>query len=243
MFNDPNTYSILATGLLEEDNYTISYSLTGNPETEGWVSFHDHLADYSICLRNERFIQFFGGDLYEHNIGLKGVFFNKVYNSIITPVFSPKLKDQEKGLYPFVIKNINWNTDVEDNKTRKLQETWTSISLHNSFQGTRQIQLKVFKEECSLLEQYGEFNVKRIKNRWYFNYAFNDKDSIYDRTYVEIKDKFLPINTEEKDCIQEELYRTKMFDEYVILRLLFANNTNRKLSQYEINLDVLISTQ
>lgn len=242
MLNDNHTYSAVPLEFLEDDSFTMSYFLEGEEE-QGWVSFHDYIPDYSITLRNNTLLHFYNGQLYEHNVGLKGVYFGQRYSSVLVPVFAPKLKDGEKALYPFTIKSINWSTDVEDNKRRLLQETWTSISLHNSFQGTRQLPLIVFDKECALLEQYGKFNVKRVKNRWYFNYAFNEKDSIFERTWIEIKDKFLPINTEDKECIQEELYKTKLLDEFLILRLVFNNEDNKRLFQYEMNLEFLINTQ
>ena len=240
---DPNSYQSIDPSWLEEDSYTVSYYIAGAEENQGWISFHDYIPDYSIVLRNQNLLQFRNGDLFQHNVGPKGVFFGQLYNSTITPVIISPFVDGIKAKYPFVISNINWNTDIEDSLIRKLQETWTSISLHNSFQGTRQLPINLYKIECSILENYGTFNTKRVNNRWYYNYAFNEKDNSIERTWLELRDKFLVINTEDKGCVQEELYRTKMKDDFVIIRLLFDNSTNRKLFHYEINLDVLISTQ
>lgn len=242
---DNNSYEDVPMEWLDGDSYTVSYNLDLRvPEEErGWVSFHDYIPDYSICLRNEQLFHFYNGQLYEHNVGFKGIFFGESYSSIITPTIAPRVKDREKALYPFVIKSINWNTDIEDNRRRLLQETWSSVSLHNSFQGTRQIPLIVFDKECGLLQQYGKFNTKRVKNRWYYNYFFNEKNSSYTRTWNEHKDKFFVLNTMNKDCTQEELYRARLFDDFVIIRLVFNNDLNKKLFHYEISMDFVIVNQ
>lgn len=235
---DPNSYTDVPFTWLEDDSYTISYSLTDNPETEGWISFHDYIPDYSICLRNEKLLQFYTGLLYEMNIGPSGTYFGYMYDSYITPVIVSNYRTQNT-IYPFLIKSLNWNTDIEDLLIRRLQETWTSISLHNSFQGTKQIPLILFDTECSLLEQYGVFNTKRVKNRWYFNYAFNQKVSTSTRTWLELRDKFLVVNTQDIAC---EI-KPRLFDDFVIIKLVFNNNQSKKLFHYEINAELLIATQ
>jgi len=239
---DNHTYTEIPLDWLEDDSYTVSYALTSNPETEGWVSFHDYIPDYSIVLRNQTLLQFYQGQLYQHNIAVAGLYFGLVYNSSITPVVVSNFRTVD-AIYPFLIKAINWNTDIEDSATRKLQETWSTISLHNSFQGTRQIPIVIYDTECTLLEQYGKFNAKRTKNRWYFNYAFNEKDLTNQRTWLELRDKFLVINGEDKSCTWDELYRTRLFDDFVIVRLVYENANFRKLVHYDLSMDLLVSTQ
>ena len=235
---DTNSYTDVPLTWLEDDSYTISYSLNDNPETDGFISFHDYVPDFSFCLRNEKLLQFYSGRLYEMNIGPSGTYFGMTYETSITPVIVSNYRVAE-GIYPFLIKALNWNTDIEDTLIRRLVETWTSISLHNSFQGTRQIPLILYDTECSLLENYGVFNTKRVKNRWYFNYAFNQKVSVSTRTWLERKDKFLVVNTQNIPC---EI-KPRLFDDFIIVKLVFDNNQNKKLFHYELSADLLISTQ
>lgn len=238
---DNHSYSIVPIDWLENDSYTVSWSLTEDPQTEGWVSFHDYIPDYSISLRNQQVLQFYGDKLYEMNVGPKGVYFGISYPTIITPVFVSPFKDA-RNLYPFIINHLNWNCDIEDLNRRLLNQTWTSISLHNSFQGTRQIPLIVLDKDCDILDQYGTANVRRVKNQWGYNYAFNEKQSEFQRTWIEIRDRFLVINVNEKDCNKPE-DRARMFDDFVIVRLLFDNNQSKRLFQYEINATVAGVTQ
>lgn len=238
---DPNSYSMVPVSWLEDDSYTVSYSLTNDPETEGWVSFHDYIPDYAISLRNQTLLQFYNDQLYEMNVGPKGTYFGKVYPTIITPVFVSPFRDQ-RNIWPFLINHFSWNCDVEDLNRRLLNETWTSISLHNSFQGTRQIPLIVLDKDCNILDQYGIANIRRVKNQWNYNYAFNEKLSEFQRTWIELMDKFLVINVEEKACNKPE-DRARMFDDFVIARLLFDNNQSKRLFQYDINLTVGLANQ
>jgi hypothetical protein len=238
---DNHSYTILSTDMLENDSYTISWSLTENPETEGWVFFHDYIPDYSISLRNQQLLQFYNDRLYEMNTGPKGTYFGITYPTIITPVFVSPYRDTQR-IFPFVIRHFSWNCDIEDSLRRLLNETWTSISLHNSFQGTRQIPLTVLDQDCDILDQYGIANVRRVKNQWHYNYAFNEKTSEFQRTWIELIDKFLVINVNEKDCNKPE-DRARMFDDFVIVRLLFDNNQSKRLFQYDINLTLSPATQ
>lgn len=239
---DTHSYSEVPAEWLEEDSFTISYALTGDLSEQGWASFHDYVPDYSISLRNQVLLQFYNGSLYQMNVGERGKYFGVTYSSIITPSIAPQLKDKERVLYPFLIKNFNWNTDVEDANGRRLLETWSSISIHNSFQGTRIIPIIVHDLECSLLEQYGKYNVNRTKNRWYYNYVFNEKaKNVQGRTFLEKKDRFIVQNTIEMFCNIED--RSKMMDDFVIVVLEFNNALNRALFHYELNMDFLITTQ
>lgn len=238
---DNHSYALVPTEWLEDDSYTISWSLTENPETEGWVSFHDYIPDYSISLRNQQLFQFYGDQLYEMNVGPKGTYFGKVNPSIITPVFVSPFRDYSRIL-PFIINHFSWNCDIEDLNRRLLNQTWTSISLHNSFQGTRQIPLIPIDLDCDILDQYGTANVRRVKNQWHYNYAFNEKLSEFQRTWMELIDKFFVINVEEKVCNKPE-DRARMFDDFVIVRLLFDNNQSKRLFQYDINLTLSPVTQ
>lgn len=222
---------------LVEQNFTVSYDIVG----ERWVSFHDYFADYAINLRDNKVLQFYNNSMYLAHAGESGTFFGIRYNSYITPVFSygiPSLTNQDVRLKEFIIRSVGWTTDVENESIRLLEETWSTISLHNSFQGTRDRLLIPFKDTCSFLEQYGDANTRRIGSIWYYNYAFNEKINTDQRTWIEVLDDFLVINTESKDCTFEELYRSRLLDNHLIIKLTFNNLSNRKLFFYNLSLEL-----
>ena len=242
---DNNNYVELTDDYLEIDNFTVSFSLAIGEDNKKWISFHDYYPDYMLNLRNNKLLLFYNGQLYEHNIGSSGVFFGERFESYITPVFSPRLKDKEKVLYPFYIRSLNWNTDIEDTEIKLLNKTWTSISIHNSEQGTRQIKLIPFDADCALLEQYGVYNCKKIKNRWVFNYAFNNKIDTRPKTWTEKLGNFFVINVSEDPCdtFDSVPNTTRLFDDFAIIKLVFDNQQDYDLFFYELNIDLSIVTQ
>lgn len=240
---DAFTYSPVPAAGLVDDNFTLSYTLPTSENPLGtFVCFHDYVPDFALSLRNNRLLHFVGGGMYEHNAGLPGVYFGARKASYLAAALAPRLKDRETVLYPFVINSINWNMDVENNTIRLLEETWTTISLHNSYQGTRDILLVPFKENCDFAGQFGVANLHRIRNRWVYNYAFNEKLNSAKRTWVELKDEFITQNTEDKSCTDQELYRDYLVDDYVIAKFSFDNASGYRFYLYEINFDIDVIT-
>lgn len=229
---DTHTYTPVPDTALEDDSFTLSYSFVD----ERWRFAHDYIPDASLMLRNQKLIQFYKKGMYEMNVGRYGVYFGVRNDCYMVLVFNPDLNNNKRK-YPFIINSINWNTDIEDwYDVRQLEETWTSISLHNSFQGTRDITIIPFKENCDFESQYGVANTRLIKNRWEWNYAFNEKDSSQDKTWKEVRDKFISFNTEIKQCDDED--RVKLMDDYIIIKLTYNNLNNYSLYFYELNLDI-----
>lgn len=227
-------YEDVPISFLQEENFTLSYYLKDNY----WSSFHDYFPDYSFNLRNGRVLQFKDNKLYILNEGEAGVFFGFLYPCYITPVYSLSVRTEENDTQPreFVLKSAQWHTDIESNGIRILDETWSSISLHNSYQGTRDKLLIPFKDNCSFLEQFGEANTRKIGSTWAYNYAFNEKDSRLQRTWEEVLDDFNVINVENKDCSWEELIRSRLLDTYIIVKLVYNNVGNKRLYFYNLNL-------
>lgn len=222
---------------LVEQNFTVSYDLVA----ERWASFHDYFPDYAFNLRDNKVIQFYNNRMYLAYVGEAGVFYGVRYPSYITPVFAygvPAQTTQDIKLKEFQLRSISWSTDVEKNNLRLLEDTWSAISTHNSFQGTRERLLVPLKESCSFIEQYGEANTKRIGSLWYYNYFFNEKASAESRTWLEDLDDFVVINTEDKKCTFEELYRSRLLDNHVIIKLTFNNLEDKRLYFYNLTLEI-----
>jgi hypothetical protein len=235
---DTLQYADVPNSALVEESFTLSFNIEKNV----WVSFHDYVPDASILLRNNTLLHFYKKGMYRHNIGRKGVYFGAAFESYMCAVLAPRLKNEERAMYPFVINSINWNTDIENGEIRMLEKTWNTISIHNSFQGTQQKILVPFKENCDFLSQFGVANTRRIKNRWVYNYAFNEKVKPTERTWKEVCDDFFIINTAFEGCSEEALTATTMFDDYVIVKLGFDNSENLQLHFYELNFDINIVT-
>lgn len=229
-------YDNVPIDFLEEENFTVSYDLKNNC----WTSFHDYFPDYSFNLRNGKVLQFKDKKLYALNEGEAGNFFGFLYPCYITPVYSTGIRTENNDAQPreFILKSAQWHTDIEHNGIRVLNETWSSISLHNSYQGTRDKLLVPFKDDCSFLDQFGKANTRKIGSTWAYNYAFNEKDTKLKRTWEENLDDFNIINVENKDCNWEELVRSKLLDTYIIVRLVYNNIGNKKLFFYNLSLHI-----
>lgn len=234
---DDNNYIQVPDSWLDEDSFTVSMDL----DTETWVAFHDYIPDFSISLRDTRVLHFYNYGLYQLNVGNPCTYFGKLFDWYVTPVVVLRLQDNDNRLQVFILRSLGLSADIENNKIRLLDKTFTSISLHNSFQGTQERLLIPFDTECSLLEQYGKFNIRRLGKRWSYNYAFNEKDSSLERTYKEELDDFIVLNTKDKKCTMEELYRSRLIDDHLIIKLTHNNAEGNRLYLYDIVVEVDIS--
>ena len=215
---DTNVYIDINSSWLEDVSFTISYQ----PETESWISYHDYIPDFAFHLRHNKLLSFNNKGLYIHNQNNRCVFYNNtLYESYITPVFNPYLKEREERVYPFILNYLEWDTDVYDNERRRRDLTWTNISLHNSLQSTIKIPLVPYNSTCSKVSQFGIYNVDRVTNHWNFS---KFRDNIIQRNLKSLDEQIddeVEINVQNTNCTG--VLKPRFRDDFVIVKLGYSN--------------------
>ena len=229
---DNHTYNDIDEDLLIDESYTISYY----HQIKTWFSFHDYIPDLMTSLRDNKVISIKNNCLYYHNQDFIYCSFynNQIYESYITPTISTNLKETETSRkLSLWLQNVNWNADVKDKDKRLLNETFSYISIHNSFQGTVKRKLVNYDESCSHLENFGNYNVRRIHNRWEFN-KFKDDilNSDFNSFYTTIMD-LRESNAVSENCEKEHI--KNLIDDWFLIKLTYDNLKQRSIQFYELN--------
>ena len=235
---DDNEYEDIDIDLLTDESYTLSYYF--KEEVRGWFSYHSYIPDLIFSLRNNQILSFYNNELYTHNHSENYcVYYNNVIQeSYITPVLAPDLKEGElTRIFPFILDNISINADVETQEgVRELDSFLTHVSLHNSHQSTVKIPFIVYDKQCSYVENYRNYNVKRIKNRWEFNRFKNNIINVDDRGYGENKSDFIERNVLNVFCNKDtEPSFKKFIDDFIIVKLYNDNLSQKRIVIYDIN--------
>lgn len=231
---DNNEYEELPTDILIDESYTLSYCF--EDVVKRWISFHSYIPDLIFSLRNNQVLSFYNNTLYLHNADSNYCKFydDVIYESYITPVLSPNMKEDESTRsFPILLENISMNIDIENQEgVRQLQNFITAISLHNSYQSSVKINFVPYNNECSHVENYRNYNVKRVKNRWEFN-RFKDNIIVNtDRGYSENISDFIERNVFNSFC--EKDYKP-FIDDYVIAKLYYDNKSQQRMVIRDIN--------
>lgn len=218
---------------LEEQSFTISYF----PETESWISYHDYIPDFAFHLRNNKLLSFNNKGLFVHNADNRCCYYNEVIKeSYITPVYTPYIKDKDEKIYPFILNSLNWSTDVYNEEKRLLDNTWTYISIHNSYQSTVKKQLSTYDSTCGAREQFGNWNVRRIKNYWNFSKFRDNTINRQKKTLDEVLDGEIETNVVETNC--DGKFKLRFEDDFVIVKLSYLNNNQNLICFNELLFDI-----
>jgi hypothetical protein len=204
-------------------NYTVSFTSMD----DSWVSFHDYNPRGIWATRDEAIYSIFQDLLYKHNQDNVGKYYEGVtHPSYITPVFTSEYMLKE-GIIAMQLVNVSWNTNADRmlkgcndyNDIERQQITFTSASVHTSYQSTGDIKLIPFDSSKTVQENYGVANIRKVTNRWHFN---KFRDMIVNRnseTFMEFLDDCVVINS--NTSVQN--YLRRFHDDYIILKLDFDN--------------------
>jgi len=229
---DNNTYVEVDSSWLVDVSFTMSYQ----PDADLWISYHDYIPDFAFHLRNNKLLSFNAKGLYLHNHDNRCIFYNNQrFETYITPVFTPYLKDKEEVVYPFVLNGLKWLTDVFDSERRRIDSTWTHISLHNSLQSTIKIPIVVYNSSCSKVSQYGIYNVKRVMNHWTFS---RFRDNVVARNLKSLDtqiDDEVEVNVSKVNC--NNVLKARFRDDYVLVKLSYNNVSQHLLCFNELLFD------
>ena len=138
-------------------SWTVSY----NPITNSWVSFHDYTPDYMFSLVNNQIYSLKSGALYQHNIGNYSTFYSgTIYPFIVDVVHNPDV-NQDK-----VFTGLSWLSESY-NGSGQLQytNTLTNLTVRSLDHCSGKIDLSNFAQ----IDQLYSTNIRNLNRVWYFN--------------------------------------------------------------------------
>jgi hypothetical protein len=99
-----------------EDTEYDSYTLTFDEKFNGWTSFHSYFPEQMTGVNN-KFFTVKNGDIYQHHIGSRNVFYDRLYPSKVKFIFN----DEPSDIKAFKSLNLegthSWNVDLKTNFT------------------------------------------------------------------------------------------------------------------------------
>lgn len=236
----------------EEESFTISYSPELNQGNGAWLSFHDYICDI-LCNTRHNVISFKQdfteeSNLYIHNIGdKKGVYYKEALTDVIKPfivipVFNTlQVSDKNNGRYlKKLFQSIFWKTEVKNNIAKYL-ETFSSISIWNDYQCSKQFDLDFSTE-------LGEGNIRKLQDYWYFG-KFRDI-LIHSSTGENDFSTFLEnifndynIITSSIDVTKDDFEQKRFLHTFILAKLIYNNLTNSEFSLLDISTKAVISNK
>lgn len=236
----------------ENDLIDIGYTMSYYPDLDSWLSYHDYIPSGIFATRN-KVLSFDDKQIYIHNQDnfakyYKGI----VYKSIITPVFQSPYRDNGH-YYPAWYYQINWLCDIIKDKLVQRNKTLTKISLHNSYQSTKDTLITPFDTSKSFKEQYDLFNTRLVKNHWNFN---KFRDLIIDHKiltfeeWTELEEIVFSNDIDEMNIDIANTNSNKSFelkrrfiDEYLIVKMEYNNEEQLQILLYEVLAETLIANR
>jgi len=142
--------------LFSFDDKTFSYS----PKINGWISQHDYLPDIYFNTKEE-FYSSKDNDLFEHNHGPRGEFYDVVFDTVYEFV------DNRSADISKIATGIYIDSSVYDNESNlELHKTFDAYRVFNKNQDTGLIDTEYFVNENN--NPYIG-NIRKTKNKWYIN--------------------------------------------------------------------------
>lgn len=231
---DNNIYLDIDESVLIDRSYTVSYYF----ETQTFLSFHDWIPDILFSLRDNQLISFKDNTLYYHNkLDSYCKFYDeKIYESYLTPVFSTLIKENEDSRrYPVILQNINWNCDINDIERRRLDKTFNYISVHDSYQSSIRNKIILYDDKCTHIENYRNYNCRRVKNHWEFNRFKDDIINKNKRSLNELITDIKEVNVATSLCKQDFVSKKRFIDDWFIIKLVYDNKEQLEMLFYDLN--------
>lgn len=213
----------LLTKKVEENSFTISY----NPYVDKFISFHSYIPSGYITLDNDLYS--FNNEvevtIEKHNEGDYGDFYGTISPSYIEFVVN---KDQTKGLLDQtkVLDNLVVQMQVTDpdtgNSIFPIRATGDTIQIFNDKSNTGVINLKysnTFGDTATRTQTL----VKFVNNEFRISTPLNAMNN----SVPQITDEGVIVNN---NLNTNNLFRERMKGKYFIVKLVFSNTDNLKLT-------------
>lgn len=205
-----------------ENPWTISFS----PLKKTWVSYHDYTPDYMFTLVNNKLYSLKDQELYQHNVGDYGVFYDgEIFPMIIDIVQNPEPGEDK------VFVSANWLTESYNAAgVVQYNDTFNYITLRSLEHCTAKTLLDRIGTASSLYSS----NIRNNNRTWSFNGIRDISLSagfllgFYDNFELDLTK--LNTNTAWYD-------QRKFVDKFVICRLEYNNDLNNRLLLTENSID------
>lgn len=190
------------------NEHTISYY----PEFSFFGSFHTYSPDIFFDIY-DKFYGIKNNSIFEHNSGDFGVFYGDVKEKASIVFVDNRSPETSK-----LVRSVQFNTEVYENGSEIVNETFTKFKVMNSYQDTvdyKDIVPFVFDQEIDYLNQ---IEARRTKRLWFVN-GFRDETNV-------------PQGTSQKE---RWLYQRRFEDKYTIVELVYDNERQIYLYDAEVN--------
>lgn len=208
----------------KQDDTCITASFS--PQDRVWISYHDYVPDGVAVLNDTSIFSIKDNELYTHNTGNRGVFYDaSPYPSIIDVVFNPDAYKKK------VFSSIEWITEVY-NSSNVIQSdtTFDYVTVRNVEQCSGRIPIERLDNAYAFYDQ----NVRVLNRSWFFN-GFRDVALTPD--FLEGFYDNYEIDTTKLDSSMEWYEQRKFIDKFVTCRFEYLNTDGHRL----IFLDSLVN--
>ncbi len=197
-------------------SWTVSYSYDFNC----WVSFHEYYPDFIYNTRNQ-LLSFKDTKHYKHNhLTKKCIYYDEnPRDTFITPTFVTPYKTNDNALVSALFGNVTMNINLySDEEVLQIGKCIDELLAYNSYQSTGNVEMVYYDRSKTLLENFGEFNIREAKKTFYFNQL---RDCVIDRTIPFIDD----YNSIESNIDQNKSFELKrrLIDKFLVVKLLYKN--------------------
>lgn len=238
--NGPVKQALDTSSYFTTNHLTVSYGFNPVSKKMNWVSFHDYIPTNTFTLSDKRvFVRQNKGtmnkDLYEHNKGDYGKFFDTIYPFVIEGVFHGNPM-QNKILASLKVESYgSYLSNGERIVDRDL--FFNKLWIYNDRQASGEITLQT----QSLLANFiKDVTLSRTQKEWRI-------DKFYDKVSSDTEPIFIK-NGIDKDFNPLALNSSAWYNEgrflytHFVIRFIHNNLENRKISVYLISADYLVST-
>lgn len=222
--------------ILGVKNGANSFTLSYYPSSNGWGMFHDYIPDFLFNTRTKLYsfkTQNNVSNLFIHNEGAKGVYYNAVqptptpYPFFIDIVFKGR-KDQQGKTITEILQSVNWVSEVVDNNISIWDETIDHITIWNSFQASGKVALT-----DGVLMANTNLNNRNPNGTWSFN-GFRDLVNTRGQAFVnDIFNDYRLINANINNNMSW-FNKRRFEDKYFTVRLEYDNLQNKEIILYEV---------
>ena len=193
----------------KEAGFTRSYY----PSLNSWYGRSFYYPNMMIGDRNSLFA-FSEGKIYKHNNPLnKGIYYaSPVIHSFAVVIV---IKDNKNQI---ALTNVNWKTLFTLDGNPIKNKTFDKLLAWNSYQSTGDVTLIPHDSDQTLVYNYDETNIRRVKNIWNFNKTKN-KIKVKDTKFIDDIDIISGTIGTDLPFYMKKL----LMDDYIAIKLLFSN--------------------
>jgi hypothetical protein len=207
------------TGKIEDTSITLSFDMTEST----WVSEHEYVPNTIVADQVDVFSTY-SNKFFKHNVpNKKGKYYNQ---SVIKPWFVDIVVNDAPGVTKRLV-SLEWFTEAIDDLNQEFADTTKTFD-----------QLMVYnRQQCSGYVNITTANTKRVENKWRMSQF---RDIVLSRSS--------PFLNKRGALIQSNINPTPdwfgkryFIDEFFVIRMLSANNSNKTLYLYNVKPNLLQS--